>query len=61
MKARTSEKLRRLLAQPGGQKFIRDAIIKSMTSPDLEPVRITNEHDGRSYEFQVIPTHQAAE
>ncbi|MFV0665393.1 hypothetical protein [Denitromonas sp.] len=61
MKAHTSEKMRRLLAQPGSAQFVREAIVRSMTSPDLQPVRIDNEEDGRSYEFQVIPTHKVTE
>jgi hypothetical protein len=61
MKAHTSKKLRELLARPGGQEFVRRAIVESMTSPGLQPVKVENGPDGRSYEFQVIPTHRSAE
>lgn len=61
MKAYTSEKLRKLLAQPGGAQFVREAIIRSVTSPGLKPIQIENEYDGRNYEFQAMPTHKVDE
>ncbi len=61
MEAHTSERLRKLLAQPGGAQFVREAIIKSVTSPGLKPIQIENKYDGRSYEFEMVPVHPTKE